>query len=192
MPRKKAAKKNPKIVLPPGAVIYGKLTATTVRGVSSIRVHGLGGPLTGLIAKKNGVEFGLPGTVFVGLSPGFHYVAWDGDQFVLRPTLESVLECADLAIVGHVEVPAPAPYGRPPLDPLTCEGIDQLLHRVDERHWPTITAMRVKKYYPPDSPVPLVACPGPSRRGLHAPAGPSRPPVRPPPAPPAATPGAAP
>jgi hypothetical protein len=44
--------------------------------------------------------------------------------------------------------------GRPPLHPITCEAIDQLLHRVDQEHWPRITAMRVKKHYPLDIPVP--------------------------------------
>lgn len=43
---------------------------------------------------------------------------------------------------------------RPPLHPLVWEQIAQLRHKVDERHWPTITEMRVKRYYPPDEPVP--------------------------------------
>jgi len=43
---------------------------------------------------------------------------------------------------------------RPPLHVLTCEQIDILLHKVDEQHWPSITAMRVKSFYPPDTPVP--------------------------------------
>jgi hypothetical protein len=43
---------------------------------------------------------------------------------------------------------------RPPLHPIIKESIDQLWHRLDQTHWPNITAMRVKKYYPPDTPVP--------------------------------------
>ena len=43
---------------------------------------------------------------------------------------------------------------RPPLHPIMREQIDMLLHKVDERHWPQITAMRVKSYYPADTPVP--------------------------------------
>jgi hypothetical protein len=153
MPRNRAAKKTSK--LPPGAVAHAKLTVTTINGASSIHVHGVGGPHTGFVARKNGVEFTLPGATISNASPGIHYVAWDGDVFVLRPTLESILECGDLILIGQVEVPAQlAACGRPPLTPLACEAIDQLLYRVDERHWPTITAMRVKKYYPPDSPVP--------------------------------------
>lgn len=43
---------------------------------------------------------------------------------------------------------------RPPFDDLTREALDLLLHRVDEEHWPLIAAMRVKKHYPLDLPVP--------------------------------------
>jgi hypothetical protein len=43
---------------------------------------------------------------------------------------------------------------RPPFDPHQQEVMDQLLHHLDQIHWPFITAMRVKKYYPLDIPVP--------------------------------------
>ncbi|KAA6457247.1 helix-turn-helix transcriptional regulator [Acidobacteria bacterium AB60] len=43
---------------------------------------------------------------------------------------------------------------RPPLPPLVVEEIEELLHRVDRRHWPTITEMRGKKFYAPDEPLP--------------------------------------
>jgi hypothetical protein len=43
---------------------------------------------------------------------------------------------------------------RPPLHEITCEQIDMLLHRVDERHWLVIAKMRVPKYIPPSVPVP--------------------------------------
>jgi hypothetical protein len=43
---------------------------------------------------------------------------------------------------------------RPPLDAYTCEKIDSELHKFDELHWPQITAMRVKSFFPPDEPVP--------------------------------------
>jgi hypothetical protein len=46
------------------------------------------------------------------------------------------------------------PAIRPPLHPIIKETIDQLWHRLDKKHWPNITAMRVKKHYPPDIPVP--------------------------------------
>jgi hypothetical protein len=159
MARKRAVKTTSKIELPPGAVIRGMLTLTTASsGVSSIQVHGFGGPNASLVAKKNSVEFILPGTTFADVSPGIQYVAWDGDQFVLRPTLESVLEYSDLTLVGHVEIPVQDPPAttsfKPPLSSLTREATNQLLHRLDGKHWPTITAMRVKKYYSPDSPVP--------------------------------------
>lgn len=43
---------------------------------------------------------------------------------------------------------------RPPLHPFACEAIDQLLYKVDREHWPLITAMRVKIFYPLEEPVP--------------------------------------
>jgi hypothetical protein len=46
---------------------------------------------------------------------------------------------------------------RPPLHPIAREQIDQLLHRVDQQHWPNITKMRVKNFHPPDTPVPSPA-----------------------------------
>lgn len=44
--------------------------------------------------------------------------------------------------------------GRPPLHAITCEQIDQLLHRVDQQHWPNIVAFRAKRRYPLDEPIP--------------------------------------
>jgi hypothetical protein len=43
---------------------------------------------------------------------------------------------------------------RPPLHPLTKEGIEKLLHRVDQRHWALLAEMRVSKFIPLDIPVP--------------------------------------
>jgi len=45
-------------------------------------------------------------------------------------------------------------FERPPLDQYTFEKIDQSLYEVDQVHWSLIAEMRVKKYYPLDSPVP--------------------------------------
>jgi len=67
-----------------------------------------------------------------------------------------------LILVGHVEVPLQdgtkaTGWLRPPLHLITCEQINQLLHRVDQQHWPNIIAMRIKKHYPLDVPVPSPA-----------------------------------
>jgi len=40
------------------------------------------------------------------------------------------------------------------LHPATRDAIKQVTHRVDQVHYPHIIKMRVKKYYPPDEPVP--------------------------------------
>ncbi len=43
---------------------------------------------------------------------------------------------------------------RPPLPQLTLEATEQLLHRIDQIHWPLIAKMRVPKFIPLDTPVP--------------------------------------
>jgi hypothetical protein len=43
---------------------------------------------------------------------------------------------------------------RPPLHPITCEQIDVLLHKVDQRHWSVIRAMRIPIFVSPSDPVP--------------------------------------
>ncbi len=58
--RKKAPVKreNSKLELPPGAVTYGKATSTMIGTTPAVQVHGLGGPMTSLIAKKGHKEMG--------------------------------------------------------------------------------------------------------------------------------------
>lgn len=46
---------------------------------------------------------------------------------------------------------------RPPLSALIYETLDDSLHKLDVTHWQIITARRIKKLYPPDSPVPSPA-----------------------------------
>jgi len=187
--KKKSAKpqNDPRIEIPPGAVIYGVVSATDFNGSPAINVHGIAGPHTMLRAKKGAIEVLLPSSSIIEILPGKHFVAWDGTSYRAMPTMESIQETDDLTFIGSVIVPPPgllanefaaagidtasaspllkmamaaprtAPVTgteRPPLHPITCEQIDQLLHKVDERHWPQITAMRVKSYHPADTPVP--------------------------------------
>lgn len=106
MPKKPSTKqKGSKPEIPPGAVIYGKATSTTVDGIRVVEVYGLGGPMTGLIAKKGSIEIVLPGATFVNTSPFDKYVAWDGETYVLRPTLESIMETDDLRFIGRIDDP---------------------------------------------------------------------------------------
>jgi hypothetical protein len=72
-------------------------------------------------------------------------------QQVRSEELEHERKLAEIRVGSqHSALPAI----RPPLHPVIRETIDQLWHRVDEKHWPNITAMRVKKHYPLDIPVP--------------------------------------
>lgn len=158
MPKKKASK----LTIPPGAEIYGTVTETISDGIRKISVHGEAGIGTGILIKRGHFEKVLPSATIVNVLPGPVFVAWDGIDYKLCHSLREIQADDNLTLIGSLEdipshIPPSAPYGRPPLDPLTCEAIDQLLHKVDERHWPLITAMRVKKYYPPDTPVPSPA-----------------------------------
>lgn len=43
---------------------------------------------------------------------------------------------------------------RPPLHPVTCEQIDMLLHKIDQRHWQIIAAFRIARFIPQAIPSP--------------------------------------
>lgn len=106
MPKKAPAKqKNPLIDFPPGAVIHGKATLTTVHGIRAIKVHGMGGPLTSVVVKKGPTEIALPPATIFNTSPQDKYVAWNGRHYVLHSTKESILETVDLLLIGRVDDP---------------------------------------------------------------------------------------
>lgn len=156
MPKKKPSQP---FAIPPGAAIYGTVTEIFVEGRREIWVHGDGGPRTGIRVKRGVFEKVLPSATILNVGTGPVYVAWDGIGYKLCRALREIQADDNLTLIGSIEgvraqAPPTAPHGRPPLHPLACEQIDQLLHRVDEQHWPTITGMRVKNYYPPDTPVP--------------------------------------
>jgi DNA-binding Xre family transcriptional regulator len=72
-----------------GAEIHGEVLASVDGTVVSI--HGPGGPMTALWAQKGPRQIVLPSASIVGVSPSDKYVAWNGEGYVFRPTLESVL-----------------------------------------------------------------------------------------------------
>lgn len=200
--RKKQAKpKDSRIEIPRGAAIYATVTATTVNGIATVHVHGDSGLMSSFVARKGPTEVILPSATIVGLSPGNWHIAWDGREYVPKPTMKSIQETNHLTLIGSVSLPpsseevpdlAPsevtrnalladkisgAPFlrkqqreeeveyernlvanqpgiDRPPLPQLSIESIERLLHAIDQAHWPNITAMRVKTFYPPDVPVP--------------------------------------
>ena len=106
VPKKpKAEQEKIGIEIPPGAVIYGHATVEEADGVRQVHIHGRGGRFTSLLAKKGAREVFLPGASIVGVSPDSKYVAWDGESYVLRPTLESIQEADHLTLIAKVDHP---------------------------------------------------------------------------------------
>lgn len=159
--RVRKTKPSQPFAIPQGAAIFGTVTETLTHGQRALLVHGEGGPGTSIRVKRGAFEIGLPATTIVGVHPGPIHVAWDGIGYKLCHSLREIQADDKLTFIGSVEgVPRQSPptaataLGRPPLHPIACEQIDQLLHRVDQNHWPFITKMRGKTFYPPDEPVP--------------------------------------
>ena len=106
MPKKpKAKQENARIEIPAGAVIYGYATAEEVDGVRQVHIHGRGGRFTSLLAKKGTREVVLPGATIVNVPPTERYVAWNGESYVLRPTLESIQETDHLTLISKIDDP---------------------------------------------------------------------------------------
>ena len=106
VPKKpKAKQEKARTEIPAGAVIYGYATAEEADGVRQVHIHGRGGRFTSLLAKKGTREVNLPGASIVGASPEYKYVAWDGEFYVLRPTLESIQETDHLTFISKIDDP---------------------------------------------------------------------------------------
>ena len=165
--RVRKTKPSQPFAIPQGAAIYGTVTETSLQGQRAILVHGEGGPGTGIRVKRGAFEIALPSTTIVGVPPGPIYVAWDGIGYKLCGSLREIQADDNLALIGSVgsvegvipraQLTAATAGGRPPLHSISCEQIDQLLHHMDQQHWPNIIAMRIKRHYPLDVPVPSPA-----------------------------------
>lgn len=101
----KAKQEEARAEIPAGAVIYGYATAEEVDGVRRVHIHGRGGRFTSLLAKKGTREVVLPGATIVNVPPTERYVAWDGESYVLRPTLESIQETDHLTLISKIDDP---------------------------------------------------------------------------------------
>jgi hypothetical protein len=105
MPKKpKAEQEKIGTEVPPGAVIYGCATVEEVDGMRQVHIHGRGGRFTSLLTKKGAREVVLPGASIVAVSPDSKYVVWDGETYVLRPTLESIQETDHLTLVAKINL----------------------------------------------------------------------------------------
>lgn len=106
VPKKpKPKRENAGTEIPPGAVIYGFATVEVVDGVRQVHIHGQGGRYSSLLAKKGGREVILPGATIANVPPAYKYVAWDGESYVLRPTLESIQETDHLTLIARIDDP---------------------------------------------------------------------------------------
>lgn len=69
-----------------------------------VTIGGTGGPLTPYAAVRGAVEQSRPSATVIGVTPqSEQFVGWDGSQFLLKPTLASVL-ADNLEPVGKVSV----------------------------------------------------------------------------------------
>jgi hypothetical protein len=100
-----AKRKGSKTRLPPGAVIYAEVTSSQIDGMRVAKVSGMDGPLSSVVARKGTIEVVLPSATLWGAPAYGRYVAWDGENYVLQPTLESILETDHLQLVGKVDDP---------------------------------------------------------------------------------------
>ncbi len=103
--KQKAKQEKTGTAIPPGAVIYGYAIAELANGIRQVHIHGRGGRYTSLVAKKGAREAVLPGATIVGVPPTEKYVAWDGQSYVLRPTLESIQETDHLTMIAKIDDP---------------------------------------------------------------------------------------
>jgi gas vesicle protein len=138
-----------KIKIPLGAVIYGTATSTTLAGVRTVQVYGTGGLSTALIARKGDKKVHLPPASLVGISPNCKYVAWDGENYILKPTLESIKETDNLTLIAEVKAqdvslePTSGLTDKPPLGDYAYEQIEVELHRVDKTYWDQLSTFQM-------------------------------------------------
>ncbi len=93
---------SPKIRIPFGAAIYGTVTETVSQGARTVSVQG-GGPFTSLFVKRGAFEAVLPSASIVGLPAGPIFIAWDGEQYVIKHSLKEIQADDNLTLIGSLE-----------------------------------------------------------------------------------------
>ena len=88
---------------PFGAAIYGTVTETVSQGHRTILVHGDGGPFTPLVVKRGAFETFLPSATIMVLRAGPIFIAWDGEQYVIKNSLKEIQADDNLTLIGSVE-----------------------------------------------------------------------------------------
>jgi DNA-binding Xre family transcriptional regulator len=95
--------KSPKIRIPIGAAIYGTVTETVSQGVRTVSIHGDGGPFTSIFVKRGAFETVLPFASIVGLGAGRTFIAWDGENYVMKHSLKEIQADDNLTLIGSLE-----------------------------------------------------------------------------------------
>jgi hypothetical protein len=102
---------------------YADVTSTAVGSTTEVQVQGASGPLTSLVRQKGPTQQVLPSSTIFGVAPGSdQFVAYDGEGYVLRPTLAGVLAEDDLAPIGKVSVVSTAAPTLPVIVPVISGG----------------------------------------------------------------------
>jgi hypothetical protein len=84
---------------------YGVVTSAAVGSTAEVSVQGASGPLTNLVTQKGPTQSSLPGATIFGITPGSNqYVAYDGETYVVRPTLAGALADDSNTPIGAVSV----------------------------------------------------------------------------------------
>ena len=95
--------KSSKIRIPFGAAIYGTVTETVSQGVRTVSVQGYGGPFTSLFVKRGAFETLLPSASIVTVPGGPIFIAWDGEQYVIKHWIKEIQADDNLTLIGSLE-----------------------------------------------------------------------------------------
>lgn len=101
---------------------FGVVNSAAYGGAVRVTVSGTGGLLTSYTAVKGRSQAVRPSATIVGVPPSVdRFVGWDGNQFLLKPTLAAVL-ADNLEPVGKVSVVSTGVPTLPTIDPVISGG----------------------------------------------------------------------
>ncbi len=97
--------KSSKSRIPFGAAIYGTVTETFSQGgARTVSVQGYGGPFTSLFVKRGAFETFLPSaTIVTSWATGPIFIAWDGEQYVIKHWIKEIQADDNLTLIGSLE-----------------------------------------------------------------------------------------
>lgn len=84
---------------------YAVVDSTAVGSTAEVSIAGASGPLTNLVRQKGPAQTVLPSSTIYGVTPGSdQFVAYDGEGYVLAPTLAGALQSDENVPIGKVSV----------------------------------------------------------------------------------------